>query len=170
MCQVCHNEWRQGIDTRDDDVRKCRRCHRFEELGRLLRDPTYLVLFTVPETAPPGNPDWHDALQAFGAEARLVRADEDSLYKPGGATAAIVYTLDGTDFLSSEVQQRFYWDDLRMSYDFRLLPNATPLKGDNIIAEFSDLAAAAEGVKWLGVLRMDVDSLGDVFNNTPDKI
>jgi CRISPR-associated protein Csm1 len=163
-CQVCHNEWQPGLDRMDNEVRKCRRCFEFEELGRLLRDPMHLVLFTVPETAPPENPDWRDALRSFGADARLVHAGDEPPSIPPGATAALVYTLDSVDFLAAEVQQRFSWDDISVSYDFRLLPNATP-KHDvsGTIAEFSDLAKAAEGVKWLGVLRMDVDSLGDVF-------
>jgi CRISPR-associated protein Csm1 len=163
MCQVCHSEWRQGVDTLDDDVRKCRRCSGFEDLGRLLRDPTHLVVFTVPEADLPENPNWHEALRAFGSDVWLVCAGEATPSRPTGATEALVYTLDGTDFLSTEVLQRFTWDDLSVRYDFRLLPNATPLQDDGSIAEFSHLAGAAEGVKWLGVLRMDVDSLGEVF-------
>ena len=168
MCQVCHNEWRAGVDVLDDDVRKCRRCAGFEELGRQLRAPTHLVLFTVPESQPPENAAWDHALRAFGVEARLIHADNDDVpSKPAGATAATVYTLDSTNFLTDSVQQCFRWDDLPVSYDFRPLPDATPEKfdekGDSAIADFSDLAKASEGVKWLGVLRMDVDSLGEVF-------
>ena len=78
--------------------------------------------------------------------------------------AATVDTLDSTAFLTDTVQQRFRWPDLPTSYDFRLLPNATPRRdADGTIADFSDLAEAADGVKWLGVLRMDVDDLGKVF-------
>lgn len=166
MCQVCHHEWQQDIDRIDADVRKCRRCYGFEDLGRLLRDPTHLLLFTVPEVEPSNNPDWHDALRAFGVEAQLVQVDEKKPSPPRSATAVMVYTLDTTDFLSDEVQQRFLWDDLAVSYDFRLLADATPKRdAQGNIAEFSDLADASTGVKWLGVLRMDVDSLGEVFQS-----
>lgn len=165
-CQVCHNE---GLLEVEEGVRKCQHCRQFEELGRLLRDPTHMVVFTVPEVEPPEQVAWYDTLKAFGAEVRLVHEGEDPPRKPGGATAGTVYTLDSTNFLNDAVQQRFRWGDLPVSFDFRLLANATPRKHDRegnvVIAEFSDLAEASDGVKWLGVLRMDVDSLGDVFKD-----
>lgn len=163
-CQVCHNE---GLLEEEDGVRKCQHCRGFEDLGRRLRNPTHLVIFTVPEIDPPDDGDWRHALRAFGASMWPVHEDEDVPDKPHGATSATVYTLDSTDFLSPQTLERFHWHDLPVSYDFRLLADATPMKhGDNgepVIAEFSDLAEASDGVKWLGVLRMDVDSLGDVF-------
>ncbi len=168
MCQVCHGDWKPGVDRMDNDTRKCRRCYQFEELGRLLRDPTHLIIFAVPEDEPPDPWDWRGMLRAFGADVWLVHEGDDLPHKPHGATAATVYTFDSTDFLTDDVQVRFQWGDLPVSYDFRLLADATPLKGYDedgkpIIAEFSDLADASNGVKWLGVLRMDVDSLGEVF-------
>jgi CRISPR-associated protein Csm1 len=70
--------------------------------------------------------------------------------------------------LSDDLLARFRWGDLPVSYDFRWLADETPVQGYDAdgqptIAEFSDLARASDGVEWLGVLRMDVDSLGDVF-------
>lgn len=166
MCQVCHNEWVQEVDRLEDDVRKCLRCRSFEELGQKLRDPTHLVVFTVPEAPLPNCPAaWNEVLKAFGAEVRLVHDNEPLPPKPPDATAATVYTFDSTDFLTLDC---FRWDDLPVSYDFRLLADATPIKGHDkdgkpLIADFSDLAEASMGAKWLGVLRMDVDSLGEVF-------
>jgi CRISPR-associated protein Csm1 len=163
-CQVCHNEGHLEVE---EGLRKCQHCRQFEELGKRLRNPTHLVIFTVPEVEPPEQGAWYDALRAFGTEVWLVDEGEDLPRKPGGATAGTVYTLDSTNFLNDEVQQQFRWGDLPVSFDFRLLANATPRKHDSegnvVIAEFSDLAEASDGVKWLGVLRMDVDSLGDVF-------
>jgi len=167
MCDVCHGEWVEGVDRLDDGVRKCRRCDSFEELGQKLRDPTHLVIFTAPETPLPERAAWHDVLKGFGAEVWLMRKDEELPREPNGATAATVYTFDSTDFLNGDTLNRFRWGDLPVSYDFRLLADATPVKrnekGELVIADFSDLAEASQGVKWLGVLRMDVDSLGDVF-------
>ncbi|HXF06608.1 MAG TPA: type III-A CRISPR-associated protein Cas10/Csm1 [Blastocatellia bacterium] len=165
-CQVCHNA---GALEIQDDVRKCQHCRGFEELGRLLRDPTHLVLFTVPEAEPPEQADWRDALRAFGTEAWLIHEGDVLPRRPPGATEARVYTLDATDFLDEDTCRRFRWGDLPVSYDFRWLADATPRKhdehGQEVIAEFADLAEASQGVKWLGVLRMDVDGLGDVFKN-----
>lgn len=163
-CQVCHNE---GTLEVEEGVRKCKHCRQFEELGRLLRDPTYLVIFAVPEVDQHEYHDWRDVLRAFGNEVCLVREGGDVPSKPSSATAATAYTFDSTDFLTENVLGRFCWSDLPTSYEFRLLADATPKKrdarGESVIAEFGDLAEASDGVKWLGVLRMDVDSLGDVF-------
>ena len=168
MCQVCHGVWKQGVDSMDDAMRKCRRCFAFEDLGRRLRGPTHLILFTVPEVDASDNPDWRMVLQAFGVAPWVVQAGEDAPVLPRAATAAVVYTLDSTDCLHDDVRNRFCWGDLPVSYDFRWLADATPVKeydtdGQAIIAEFSDLARASDGVEWLGVLRMDVDNLGRVF-------
>ncbi|MCS6927341.1 MAG: type III-A CRISPR-associated protein Cas10/Csm1, partial [Candidatus Binatia bacterium] len=168
MCQVCHGEWKPNVDRLDDDIRKCRRCVQFEELGRSLRDPTHLVIFTVPAAEPPDPWDWRGVLRAFGAEVWFVRKGDEIPPRPRHATAAMVYTFNETNFLRDDVLTRFCWGDLPVRYDFRLLADVTPVKGydaggNPIIAEFSDLAEASQGVKWLGVLRMDVDSLGEVF-------
>jgi CRISPR-associated protein Csm1 len=120
---------------------------------------------------PPDNPDWRTTLQAFGVWPKVVPAGATVPVLPHGArdaTAAVVYTLDSTDCLSNDVLTRFRWGDLPVSYDFRWLADATPVKGCDadgqpLIAEFSDLAGASDGVDWLGVLRMDVDNLGNVF-------
>lgn len=163
-CQVCHNTWQAGADPLDDNVRKCRRCSGFEELGRQLRDPTHLVRFVVPDAEPPETPGWRHALRAFGMDVRLVHAGDEPPDKPRQATVATVDTLGNTDFLSDAMQRRFRWQDIPTSYDFRLLPNVTPRQdAAGMVADFSDLAEAADGVKWLGVLRMDVDDLGKVF-------
>jgi len=171
MCQVCHGVWQQTVDSMDNDVRKCHRCFAFEDLGRHLRGPTHLILFTVPEVDASDNPDWRRALQAFGVAPWVVHAGEDVSVLPRDArdaTAAVVYTLDSTDCLSDDIRSRFCWGTLPVSYDFRWLADATPVKeydadGQAIIAEFSDLARASDGVEWLGVLRMDVDNLGNIF-------
>jgi len=168
MCQVCHGQWQQGVDSLDNDIRKCRRCDEFERLGRRLRDPGHLILFTVVDIAPPDSPDWRTALQTFGVVPWIVQTGEEAPMLPRSATAAIVYTFGSTEFLTDDILTRFRWGGLPVSYDFRWLADASPLQGYDadgqpVIAEFSDLARASDGVEWLGVLRMDVDSLGDVF-------
>jgi len=162
MCQVCHREWRSGRDRMENNIRKCQRCHQFEELGRQLRDPKQLVLASVPEIVPPDNCAWQDALKSFGTTIHL--SDTEI---PTDAGSLTVYALDSTDFLTPDVLSRYNLADTPVSYDFRLLAGATPRKSHDQIAEFSDIAEASKGVHWLGVLRMDVDSLGHLFQNLP---
>jgi len=160
VCDVCRNE---GNLQSDGGSMKCQRCWGYEELGRKLRQPQFLAVCDVDEKQPPSDATWYDTLRAFGAEVRL--CDDLREVDPTILKAATVCALDTTKFL---VDVPTSWGDLPVSLDFRWLGDATPLKncdesGQPAIAEFGDLAEASDGVKWLGVLRMDVDSLSEVF-------
>ena len=136
----------------------------FPELGRQLRDAKHLVTFEVPEQPISDKPNWHEVIRGFGVDVHLI--DKPEAKPPADATRATVYRLDSTDFLSDEILGNFRWDDLPVSYDFRLLPQVIPRRPDgNAVADFDQLADASEGTKWLGVLRMDVDNLGALFQN-----
>jgi CRISPR-associated protein Csm1 len=163
MCQVCQNEL-QSSD--EEGVRKGIGCLAFEDLGRQLRKPAHIVIFRVEEEESEAR-DWQANLRRFGASAHIIRAGDAAPIPPSNVTGATVFTVDRTDFVGEETLAKFSWGDLPVSYDFRLLASATPSKlspdGKAVVAEFNDLADASEGVRWLGVLRMDVDSLGQVF-------
>ena len=133
----------------------------FDKLGTMLRDATYLVAFEVPEAQISGNPDWRAALKAFGLDIRLCTETDPKPTAPKGAERVIVYRLGNTDFLKDI--EKYQWEGLGVSYDFRMLPQVIAHKTDGSVADYDALANASEGVKWLGALRMDVDDLGTVF-------
>ena len=137
----------------------------FQDLGgNQLRDAKYLVTFEVPEQPISDKPNWHEVIRGFGVDVHLI--DKPEAKRPADATRATVYRLDSTDFLSDEILGNFRWDNLPVSYDFRLLPQVIPRRPDgNAVADFDQLADASEGTKWLGVLRMDVDNLGGLFRD-----
>ena len=138
----------------------------FPELGRQLRDTQYLVAFEVPEQSIANKQGWREIIRGFGLDVHLVGKPEDKPTPPADVTRAMVYRLDSTDFLSDEVLENFRWDNLPVSYDFRLLPQVIPRKPDSHeVADFDQLADASEGSKWLSVLRMDVDNLGALFRD-----
>jgi CRISPR-associated protein Csm1 len=157
-CQVCH---REGQLEEQDGIARCQLCRGFERLGQQLREPKYLAVFEVGEKDPPANAAWHQALQAFGEEVWLCE-DLGEAMPPPGARAATVYRLDSTELPGAVPES---WAGVPVSYDFRWLAGATPRKGEGEVAEFRDLARAAQGAGWLGVLRMDVDSLGELFRS-----
>ena len=80
---------------------------------------------------------------------------------PPGASSITVCRLDSAD---SPAGPAGPWS-VSGHLDFRWLADATPCKPTGEVAEFSDLGEAAQGAKWLGVLRMDVDSLGELFRS-----
>ena len=141
--------------------------YKLQELGGdQLRAAKYLVTFEIPEQPIPDKPDWREIIRGFGSEVYLVDKPENKPSSPSDATRGIVHRLNSTDFLSDETLGNFRWDNLPVSYDFRLLPQVIPRRPkDDGVADFDQLADASEGVKWLGVLRMDVDNLGGVFKD-----
>ena len=115
--------------------------------------------------APPGRSEnWRDALKTFGIDIHVCSDKSEKPSPPPHAQRAIVYRLGDTEFLTDiEIYQ---WEDLPVSYDFRIFRPVVPYRDDTDAEKFADydyLADASEGVKWLGALRMDVDNLGTVF-------
>ena len=146
----------------------------FGELGRHLREAAYLVTFEVPESPIPEKPDWRAAIKAFGLDIHLCADMDEKPTAPQQAERAVVYRLGDTDFLSNKVLEKFQWEGLPVSYDFRSLPQVIAHRHDSenqdIIADYEYLANASEGVQWLGALRMDVDDFGTVFTEKLDNV
>ncbi|MGC8785147.1 MAG: type III-A CRISPR-associated protein Cas10/Csm1 [Armatimonadota bacterium] len=168
MCQVCHGEWKAGEDTTDEGVRKCRRCASFEQLGMDLRHCEYLVRFELPEQAfSHPRPTWQEVLRSFGVEVRLLSRREDGGLQlpsvPGNAQEVLIERVGDTDFLNDETLALAERLPQPVCFDFRLLGEVTPFDESGNVADYDYLANASQGVPWLGVLRMDVDSLGQLF-------
>jgi len=151
LCQVCYGEYVKG--RVDDDIRKCGRCLSFEELGRQMRRPTALVIQQIDPTDPPQNAKWEEALQAFGWRVHIVEQGQPIPEVPAPAVQ-VSFTPNGF----TPVHRREGW-----SYVFRPLATATPELIEYRLPDFEKLAEKSEGAPWLGVLRMDVDSLGRLF-------
>ena len=134
---------------------------KFDELGRDLRgqDKKYLVMFEVPPASVPDKPNeltWRSALKAFGLDVHIC-SDKKKPPLPSDTERVIVYRMGDTEFLNDAALEGFRWDDTSVSYDFRIF---RPVADE---ADYDALADASEGVKCLGVLRMDVDDLGNIF-------
>ena len=142
--------------------------------GRHLREAAYLVAFEVPESPIPEQPDWCAAIKAFGLDIHLCTNTDEKPTAPEQAERAIVYRLGNTDFLTDNGLEKFRWEGLSVSYDFRSLPQVIAHRHDedaqDTIADYDYLAKASEGVQWFGALRMDVDDLGTVFTEKLDNV
>lgn len=146
---------------------------KFDELGRDLRNAEYLATFEISEAAIPEKPDWRDAINAFGMDVRTYQNAVDKLETPERAVNAVVYRLGDTDFLRDDILKHFQSEGLPVSYDFRMfrpvIAHTHDTNDEKKIADYDYIADAAEGVPWLGALRMDVDDLGTVFTDKLDK-
>jgi CRISPR-associated protein Csm1 len=151
LCQVCYGVYVGG--RVDDGVRKCGRCLSFEELGIKMRRPTALVIQQIDPTDPLQNAKWDDALQAFGWRVCVV---EEGQSLPNVSPPVIHVSFTPNGFIPARRQDGW-------SYLFRPLATATPKFIGQRLPDFEEIAEKSEGTPWLGVLRMDVDSLGRLF-------
>jgi len=169
FCQVCQSD--EGDTKEYDDVRLCRMCHSLEDLGKQIADADWLVWAEVEpaDAADKRSWTWQEALATFGAlPVPTGWVEEASI--PAEARHIAAYRIKDTRFLIEPE------DKLPRAYGFRFLAQAVPRLGRDRkrddgtvghkgeIATFTDLAEVSDGIKRLGILRMDVDSLGLVFS------
>jgi len=184
QCQVCGLEHPATTEKRRGDaeaVRKCPPCVAFEDLGDDLRRARWLLLRERSSTAAPldlhaAPGKWQEILAAFGLEIRLfehtpplsedgvrgvlLALDDDALAEASpGARVAVGRRLlvNTTPILTADERRALCEDPTFPEDEQRALPVAGSVK------PFSVLEHQSRGIKRLGVLRMDVDNLGALF-------
>ena len=165
-CQVCHYDGKVGEDPDDTGEKRriCAFCQSLEELGTDLRDADYMLLGEVePRDTARGRYD--GALEAFGLAHGFTAADGRAVLRlPGGVRRAMLLAmrdLPGVAELAGRVSQRRGYP---VAPGTRYTVNVTPRRADGSVATFDWLQEQSRGVERLGVLRMDVDDLGDLFH------
>lgn len=162
-CGVCRRtivDPAEGNDL-EDGSRKCAQCVSFEELGNQLRDAEYLVVSRVQATDGVSPiTGWRQGLAQFGHDIQLMPAASHN-------------TRSWQD-RKSDLVRIYYWktepnmqefpghvDSVRAAWIFRPLAQCTPINQKQEIATFDELKS--KGIERWGVLRMDVDNLGKIF-------
>ena len=141
--------------AKEERVRACEACESFGELARALGKAKFI---SIGSQKPQKTEKWQDVLFK-------VSINWFSLEKTGET----IYTLNNTDFVEKD------------AYGFRFVANVTPhVTQEDIddwkdeedderkpelgdVRTFSQIARSAKGVNSIGVLRMDVDNLGQVM-------
>ncbi len=181
LCVVCNCEHPATtvIETDEPEIRKCPPCVGFEELGKDLREARYLCLETVGRSSLPNQDDpagdWRTICRHFGYQITL-----SERLLPVNPTAAYREVMALTDDAINQLQPK-----ANQAVGRRFLVNVTPLlteaeyhklkdKVDDLpqkfnpkdlpVKPFEAMARQARGIKRLGVLRMDVDNLGQIFS------
>ncbi len=166
-CPVCGREEEK---LHDDGV--CSLCDSFAELGRQVARATHLVVRLGTPSPARRITAWHQGLEQFGVNIWLVNADappEQGQYLRGGSRDVNymrLYALPGTEparyanRLETEIQARFPGAMARL---FRPFAQLVPYNKTGAIKTFDQLAKDSTGIPRWGVLRMDVDNLGDLF-------
>lgn len=187
-CQVCHYDG--PVETEHpgtvDERRICHLCHSLEQLGTDLREADYLVLGEVPPKDA-RRTGCREALRAFGLALGMTAADgstvlrlpEDVQRATLLATRDLVGTIDvarrlaahvgcpvapGTRYtvnVTPRVAETEVVNEGFQKYRESVEADQRPKPGD--VKPFGLIQQQAQGVRRLGVLRMDVDDLGDLF-------
>lgn len=182
-CQVCGREHpetrvfkRRPDDPGEAGTRLCPPCISYQKLGDDLRHAAYLWLAQADIPPPLADPlapmpgGWPDALTALGVHADVTDQVHQVPHHVGQRRVVLALHDDKLDGLRPDAQT---------AIGRRFLVNVTPIIRQAEIDEFRDkvddlpeagsvkpfsvLEAQSTGIQRLGVLRMDVDNLGDMF-------
>ncbi len=185
LCQVCgqeHPGTKSEEESDAESVRKCPSCQAFEDLGDDLRNARYLVLEeTDPPASQPFDPErptgkWRETLKRLGLRIAI----REKAPEQNSATRRHVFALGDKTASSLRplsrvvVGRRFLVNHAPILTDTELRAlradrSMTSAERDELPREpggvkpFSVLAHQSEGIERLGILRMDVDNLGQLF-------
>jgi CRISPR-associated protein Csm1 len=160
-CKVCGKTISKGERTKSlDDGRKCGLCVSFEELGNDLRTAEYLVLSRVPPKPTAAVKTWQDGLLSLGFDVQLV--ERDAPWRELASERSVIYYWQSKPLLSDFPGNP---DHAHTVWTYRPLAQCVPLNPRREIADFEEIANASEGIPRWGVLRMDVDNLGLIFQS-----
>ena len=175
QCAVCGRE-HVGVKVRQVDdgvtqtVNKCPVCESYEDLGKQLRRGQYLVLQPCEPDLPKqitlqAGCGWQEIIRRFGYQVEVLEELES---EPQG----IVFALNDDSFRACNPHHS-------RAVTRYLLVNVTPIltdeEHDQLRGKVDDLPVAgsvkplsvleeqANGIKRVGVLRLDVDNLGKIF-------
>lgn len=150
-CDVCGNE-SEKIFKRDE-AKFCAFCDSAAKLGRDLTRADFVVLgFSEPQDTI--KLDAISALGAFGMQVEFARARDKTVNFATTPERAVIWALDD---LKQEEQYPIV-RDAPMARTTRYTVNRIPEE------TFDELQKKSDGIARLGVLRMDVDNLGDLFS------
>jgi CRISPR-associated protein Csm1 len=165
-CRVCHTTPLPNTGT-------CDLCQRHADIGRKLPHTTHLALAYGGDS--PSTGKWLDDFrQAFGVRVALL--DEEEAAKlmaelsrvPSERPATMLYRLNNADFLREDAPAG-------SGMGLRFLANAAPIARQTLktgtadridkgeVLHFEAIAHLSTGAERLGVLKADVDHLGQIF-------
>lgn len=158
LCDVCKKE--DDLQPRDDDseIMLCRDCADAEKLGRSLFRADYLIEAYKGEGS--GDAGFH--IPFISTTYHLVPDLRDIGRLE--AEKITIYKLNSTDFIIPELKNK------NCSMSFKFIGGTDIPQENGKPLTFNDFADKSEGIKRLGILRMDVDNLGEIFTKGfPDR-
>jgi CRISPR-associated protein Csm1 len=177
-CSICGAEQQKGEQFEPDtigaeEIRKCELCQSFETLGSALAHATHLVWLKAPIPAEPADVrDWQVGLENLGVRIGLIntkKALEGQNALPDLADVTLARISMCEDTRTDDKAIRDQLGKIPIVQVVRPLARLVPLREDKHAptgkrpAMFDELAQVSHGIERWGVLRMDVDNLGRLF-------
>ena len=143
-----------------DEEGKCEICRGLEEFAKHLRNVEYVVEIDLskgelPETKRTEIEKTGFYKEIFDTGFFILESKKElnSLLTFLSGYPVFIYRINDTDFFDPE---------LKAGQGFMFMATHAPQE-EGEIKDFDKIAEASKGAKRLGILRMDVDSLGDIF-------
>lgn len=140
-CPVCSEETAKATEE------SCDLCESFADLGRRVASARFLeIQLDKPKSTEFKITSYEDAFAALGARVRFLTRD-------GPIRPESAFILNDTNLATP-------WGTCR---GFVFMAHHVPRKADGTVKTLEELAWSASGIKKWGLLRADVDNLGQVF-------
>jgi CRISPR-associated protein Csm1 len=153
QCEVCKAELKNG----EENI--CSLCESFEILGKKLRNAEYILVRRSQLKKEEERKSWFSIISHFGYEVLVYSSEEKSEIARQDYDEIIL--LNTTNF--QEKLKDIYNNKMgiNISIKFRSFGISTPMKNNEKIKTFEDLGESSDNK--IGILRADVDNLGDIF-------
>lgn len=154
LCHACGSD----VDVKEDKEgnRFCGLCRSFGELATSLSRSKFLWELEIKPDNQFEGTDWRNLFAKLGLYYTF---DKDEMMRNRDRASHVLrYALNNFEFLPEGLEPT----PVPFTYGFKLAPNYVP-RVDGAIKGLDEYASEAEGLKRWGVLKGDVDSLGQIF-------
>lgn len=165
-CQVCKKVLVEHEKERTDGVTVCKTCKSFENLGSNLVKSDYLVMLIYDPSQPPAY-ELDANFERFGFgykfvsdKSRLKSILEELLKLPSIKLVNVIRLNSTEDFICEDLLQS---SSAPIAFSFDFISRHVPLNEQKAVESFDNIVKNSQGAEFLGVLRMDVDDLGEIF-------
>lgn len=149
LCKICGNEIQ--FETFDDEDGICKECSTQEFFGKAVANAKYIVTYESYAKY---------KYNFFGLNYIFSDSQEDvvDFVNLHDFNNFHIYKLNDTNFM--DIADKIY--NTNVTFDFKFIGNTVP-QIDNELLTFKHLSNLTKGLNKIGVLKMDVDNLGEIF-------
>lgn len=149
LCKFCGNKIKHETFTEEDEI--CNECNTQELFGKMVANAKYMVTYE----------NYAEYKYTFfGLNYRFLDSQEKvvDFVNLNDFNNVHIYKLNDTNFI--DIVENIYINNV--CFDFKFIGNTVPYL-DKEVLTFEQLSHLSKGLNKIGVLKMDVDNLGEIF-------